>query len=1020
MDDPGSATPPEALLRQAGFLRALARGLVGEEHASDDVVQATWLAALERERGELRRPRAWLARVARNLALDRRRELGRRAARERAAARPEALAPPSEALEREEVLRSVTDAVLALDEPYRTTILLRYFEGLELAEIAARRREPVATVRSRHARALARLRERLDRRHGGDRGAWLPGLVALVGGERAGIPGPASSPVSTNGPVSSAGPAGAAGGIGATGVTAGALIMTTKLQLTLALAVALVALTALWLGGPALFPGAPREDAAAAPALARLVAPEADAPPLAAAPPSPREAVAPAAEHAAPPGRGSLRVRAWWSDGTPAAGEVVKAHPWGAADPFLASSYATLDEHGEALFQDLPPGKVGIYPQRSGFAQAQVEAGAETLAELTIAAGLEVRGRVVDLDGSPVPGAEIWLSDGGNSTQGAAVATSDAAGRFRLRDVSDQNAVCAHAVGYAPSPSFWIQGSVGDVRELELVLQGPGAALAVRVVGPDGEPLAGARVHVREQGSQREGYAPEAEPERSIPYLLATDERGSCLAPSLLSGTADVVVGASGLAPWKGTVELAAGATQALEVALLGGAAVRGVVRGSDGQPLAGVTVRAGRYADLDSRETRSAADGSYRLAGLAPGAIELSASARGAGRDAVTLAASDGDELEWDPVIEAGRVLHGRLVDERGQPLAGWGVDVGSGPRGVFWLGGFHGQAETDEEGRFRIVSCPDEPLWLTAVSSRFRVPFAEVELDGLRPGDEERLVEVRDAQLATGWITGRTLGPDGRPASVQLTLQRADRGERHAVWSEAGTGAFRLGPLSPATYSLAALGQASESLHVDGLELAAGETLELGSLRLGSPGRIEIVLLVPEGVAPEQVEVSLLTHERVGVRTLSGAQLAGPIEVPSGRYLLEVSGWVLPERVEVSVAPGETARVELAPLPGVRVALHFRLPAERDLPLELELVFRPDGGGEPFRTEAYLLPQPDPSTEATGERSSWALPLVPPASGYTLEVTGPDGLTGSAVLGADVLRPASEPSLPVELVLR
>src|SRR5512145_233265 len=100
-----SETPPlsetvlsETLLRQADFLRALARGLLADEASSDDLVQSTWVAALERDGEPLRKPQSWLSRVARNLAIQRRREASRRTERERAAARPESLPAASEGL----------------------------------------------------------------------------------------------------------------------------------------------------------------------------------------------------------------------------------------------------------------------------------------------------------------------------------------------------------------------------------------------------------------------------------------------------------------------------------------------------------------------------------------------------------------------------------------------------------------------------------------------------------------------------------------------------------------------------------------------------------------------------------------------------------------------------------------------------------------------------------------------------------------------------------------------------------
>ena len=41
-------TEPETLLQHAAFLRGLARGLLGDADRAGDVVQQTWLAALEK------------------------------------------------------------------------------------------------------------------------------------------------------------------------------------------------------------------------------------------------------------------------------------------------------------------------------------------------------------------------------------------------------------------------------------------------------------------------------------------------------------------------------------------------------------------------------------------------------------------------------------------------------------------------------------------------------------------------------------------------------------------------------------------------------------------------------------------------------------------------------------------------------------------------------------------------------------------------------------------------------------
>jgi RNA polymerase sigma factor (sigma-70 family) len=85
--------------------------------------------------------------VALNFLRKRRREEVRRQRREHRAARPEPLhASPQEVIERVEVRRQVLEAVLGLEEPYRSTLVQRYFEDMSVREIAQAARIPASTV----------------------------------------------------------------------------------------------------------------------------------------------------------------------------------------------------------------------------------------------------------------------------------------------------------------------------------------------------------------------------------------------------------------------------------------------------------------------------------------------------------------------------------------------------------------------------------------------------------------------------------------------------------------------------------------------------------------------------------------------------------------------------------------------------------------------------------------------------------------------------------------------------------
>ncbi len=168
-----------ALLDQISWIRRLARELVADRELAEDLVQETCAVALEhapREPGKLRQ---WLAQVLRNALRQHARAQGRRAARDAAAARPEAVEPAAELVERALLQRELVNAVLELDEPYRSTVLLRYFDELPPREIAERTGTPLATVQSRLQRALAKLRERLDGRERAWAALFLPWVRGL-------------------------------------------------------------------------------------------------------------------------------------------------------------------------------------------------------------------------------------------------------------------------------------------------------------------------------------------------------------------------------------------------------------------------------------------------------------------------------------------------------------------------------------------------------------------------------------------------------------------------------------------------------------------------------------------------------------------------------------------------------------------------------------------------------------------------------------------------------------------------
>jgi len=171
----------EELLAHAAWVRRLAAGLVADPQRVDDLVQDTWVAALEADPRRARDQRAWLAGVVRNLFRQRSRKDARRARRE-VAREPGGPAPSTDELVgRAELHAKLVHAVLGLEEPYRSTLLLRYFEELAPGEIARRHGLQGSTVRNRLRRGLEQLRAKLDREWDGSREAWCALVAPLAG-----------------------------------------------------------------------------------------------------------------------------------------------------------------------------------------------------------------------------------------------------------------------------------------------------------------------------------------------------------------------------------------------------------------------------------------------------------------------------------------------------------------------------------------------------------------------------------------------------------------------------------------------------------------------------------------------------------------------------------------------------------------------------------------------------------------------------------------------------------------------
>jgi RNA polymerase sigma-70 factor (ECF subfamily) len=490
MTPPAPRIDPEELLANAAWVRALARNLVGDAALADDVAQQTVVAAIERPPRAGVPLAAWMARVARNLSFNARRAERRRALHEAAASTPAASPSPEESVARTEMFRVVVDAVLALDPLYRDVVVLRFFDDLEMTDVARRLDVPVETARTRLKRALATLRERLDAKYG-DRRAWA---LVLVGPDAARRPWTATAAT----------------------VAGGALMGKTL--------VAAAALVALVVGGWYVFatgdvagPVVRRVETAATPQSAggraapnrgRVAADE--TPPTA-------PAAVDAKTAGGAPSRWLVRGRLDHFDGGDGPRAKVAAYFWhqdmdfskppepirveAAVDgrfevDFTASIASAKGKRAVVVVVDHP----AYLPSR---AEVPVPEGvdADATGAAVFACAIDMRRaeilnvRVVDEDGRGAPGARVGafaVVDGSPDDRLSDTAIADAAGEARLRLApGGAFVVVGAAEGLARAA---VRAKAGDDRAT-IVLR-PGVAIRGRVV-ENGRPVAGAVLRAR-------------------------------------------------------------------------------------------------------------------------------------------------------------------------------------------------------------------------------------------------------------------------------------------------------------------------------------------------------------------------------------------------------------------------------------------------------------------------------------------------------------------------------------------
>lgn len=858
--------------------------LAPERSVAEDLVQSTFLLAIEhRERYDDSQPLLpWLLGILANVA---RHERRKRRPPPVTGGNAVGVDPVTTAIGRE-LQERCAETLRGLPQPYRQVLLLRLEHGLDTAAIAEVTGSKQATVRTWIARGMELLRRALP--VGVTGGIAVSANAASIGADAvlrlraAVLPSlPASLAV-------------------ATVATAGTSLAMKKILVGISLGLVLL------LGWLAL-PGATTATAlpatnTATPALGGISGADEVAPAAGGG----STAIDPLRRVAADQDRSTLRVRLVREDRSPLPAALVHIAVEGTA----GVSEQRTDANGWATFANLPAAATAVVGSGRGPTRSLLLAPGDNEVLITLPPLVEVHGRVVDRQQAAVAEADVYVVHGGHRDGVHWLARSDAAGAFTVDGVPLGSMLVARAAGWQPSSvvsSLGVSGVLGTVAEAILVMGDRAEVVSGRVLGPDGEPAAGAELLFavdedrRKQSGARVAPRTDAEsgrgPDRE-PLLVRADGSGRFSVHEVPSGQVLVLArSAAGGLPGAAMlfVEVAPGVRTSCDVVLAPAAVIHGVVHDEQGKPFSGVVLHSewrgseslgrleGAWADALAVSSRTDERGRFVLAPLWPGQVRLRpAEPRSAELARVELHA--GEHRHVDLVLPRRQDVAIRVLGPDDVPMPGLGLWVDGDPAPTPRRSVLLGQ-RTGQDGRCLVRNAPSEGPWHVAVFA----PFGDDATDPLdrmparvfvvAPTTDELTLRLDANDLPTAAIVARFV--DAQGGAVPVPAVKLGRAGWREVRRLLGGGDELVVPaLASGTYWLGV----GSDLAFGPFELRPGQRLDVGSLNTQAYGRLRVRLRdahgasIPSGKAvlfgdelrsERQLQFTDgdLVHERVGV---------------------------------------------------------------------------------------------------------------------------------------------------------
>lgn len=718
----------------------------------------------------------------------------------------------------------------------------------------------------------------------------------------------------------------------------------------------------------------------------------------------------------------SIAGRVVDTEGRPVAGAELRAKPAQPSSPeemmmLLTGVDASTRSDGSFRIGGLLPGQTyKVTASHEDFASAEVPADSSTPGRsareirIVLSRGVAASGRVVDAEGAPVAGAELTLLpawEGGSITEhpsllfdSAKIETaSGPTGAFRFPHLSPGRVhlrVRREGFSTASVRGIEIPDRPGEVDLGEVRLE-PGAVIEGVVTDERGAPVEGAMVMSFQIGLGMNMDEQHATMTELLEAPIQTGPDGRFRIEDQVRGRRFDLTVIHPSYPKAEVAGVEAPTPEPLRIRLRAPRSLAGRVVDPEGRPVphaeiskvelaaSSLGVEVGWNADDANAETDEG--GRFRLTGLSPGDLSLTVQAPGyriKKVDRVRIP-EDRDAPPIEISLEVGAVLEGRVLDARGNSVAGASVSASRNEeRSDFPFLSSDPQTETDGEGRYRLdgLETATYHVWAESREGDQKVN-ASIEV---RPG-ANRL----DLTFPSGIeVSGRVVDELGAPVPGALvTLLDAAASDAWTTRSSAD-GSFRFPAIPDDGYRLSGKAGGFAATPYPQEVRVAGAPVRGLELRLSRGATITGRLL---GISPaELAEVSVTAFFQEPAE-LDEPLLNGVVD-SQGRYRVpqatpgvwEVTAVLSSGRDasgEVEVAPGEEVILDLQFRTGV--TLHGRVLLDGE----------PVGGAELL----LLNGEDTPSTPGQGRTAydgTFAIPGLQPGE-QTLSVDLPGGFSHS-----------------------